>query len=291
MAATRPPCCPMAGCSWQAASGSVDHATGLGRALRSGHGILDRDREHARPKGARPSGHPAARWQGARDGWEPSRRAHRRPPSCTTRPPGPGPSPGTMPGRTPDYRTATLLSDGTVLVAGPAMPRVAVGRRAVRPGHRVLDRHRDHAPVRTTTSPATLLLDGTVLVAGGATVETARRCPSGATGSAELYVPAGVSPPPLAALPEPAPRSRARPRARRRSRPRPVPFRRTRGPGRSRSTTRVPSPRRCSWPRRTSRASLRLVGSRDPERGPSRRHREGDLPLSCRRGRTDGRST
>ena len=43
-------------------------------------------------------------------------------------------------------------------------------------------------------SPFTLLLDGTVLVAGGA------------TGSAELYVPAGVSPPPaVAALPSPTP--------------------------------------------------------------------------------------
>ena len=41
------------------------------------------------------------------------------------------------------------------------------------------------------------------------------------------------------------------PESRRRSRPRPVPFRRTPDPGRSRSTTRVPSPRHCSSPRTT----------------------------------------
>ena len=50
-------------------------------------------------------------------------------------------------------------------------------------------------------------------------------------------------------------RRRARPRSRPRSRPRPVPSRRTHGPGRSRSRTGAPNPRRCSWPRRTSMAS------------------------------------
>ena len=48
----------------------------------------------------------------------------------------------------------------------------------------------------------TLLLDGTILVAGG------RDCNDsgcGPTGAAELYVPAGVSPPPLPAFPSPTP--------------------------------------------------------------------------------------
>ena len=54
--------------------------------------------------------------------------------------------------------------------------------------------------LRSHGTPATLLLDGTVLVAGG------DDCLDGmcvSTGSAELYVPGGVSPPPLSALPTP----------------------------------------------------------------------------------------
>ena len=72
--------------------------------------------------------------------------------------------------------------------------------RAVRPGHRVLDHRRAHAPVaRNTGHPAARWhrprgrwqrLFGRVCVA---------------TGSAELYVPAGVSPPPLPAFPSPPP--------------------------------------------------------------------------------------
>ena len=54
-----------------------------------------------------------------------------------------------------------------------------------------------------SAAPATLLLDGTVLVAGGSECHEGR-CRS--TGSAELYVPAGVSPPAgLPAAPDPTP--------------------------------------------------------------------------------------
>ncbi len=49
----------------------------------------------------------------------------------------------------------------------------------------------------------TLLLDGTVLVAGGNACHVDGEC--GSTGAAELYVPAGVSLPPLPAFPSPSP--------------------------------------------------------------------------------------
>ena len=55
--------------------------------------------------------------------------------------------------------------------------------RAVRPGPQVLEHCTGTTSRQHDGAPATLLLDGTVLVAGGA------------TDTAELYVPAGVSPP------------------------------------------------------------------------------------------------
>ena len=178
-----------------------------------------------------------------------------------------------------------LLSDGTVLMAGPWMiepePAALYRRGAVRPAHRVVDDRLEHAPVRLTRTPLVHALARRHGPRGRwqRLYTTTVSCVS--TGAAELYVPAGVSPPPLPpSRARPRQSSRARPRSRRRSRPRPVPFRRTRGPGRSRSTTRAPSPRRCSWPRRT-RADVTARRVRDPERGPSRRHREGDLPLPC----------
>ena len=61
---------------------------------------------------------------------------------------------------------------------------------------------RSHATPGEAGPSAALLLDGTVLVAGGS------ECSDGqcvATGAAELYVPAGVSPPPLPAFPSPPP--------------------------------------------------------------------------------------
>ena len=89
------------------------------------------------------------------------------------------------------YQSATLLADGTVLATG------TVGNRAD-PSAELYDP--DTGSWTTTGSmlgrhqgaSATLLLDGTVLVAGGG------------TGTAELYVPAGVSPPAgLPAAPNP----------------------------------------------------------------------------------------
>ena len=58
------------------------------------------------------------------------------------------------------------------------------------------------------------------------------------------------------------PRPRARPRSRRRSRRRPVPFRRTLGAGPSRSTTRAPSRRPCSWAISAMEGSKRLLDPR-----------------------------
>jgi Kelch motif len=92
------------------------------------------------------------------------------------------------------YGSVTLLSDGLVLAAddyGAELYDPDTGTWTTT-GY----------PLRAHDGPLTLLLDGTVLVAGG------RDCLDGicvATGSAELYVPAGVSPPPLPAFPSPAP--------------------------------------------------------------------------------------
>jgi hypothetical protein len=91
--------------------------------------------------------------------------------------------------------STTLLSDGRVLVGSGAVdadlydPSTGSWTTAA-------SMLRSHGP------PAVLLLDGTVLVAGGSD------CLDGvcvATASAELYVPAGVSPPTLPAFPSPPP--------------------------------------------------------------------------------------
>jgi hypothetical protein len=92
------------------------------------------------------------------------------------------------------YGAATQLSDGTVLVADE------YGAELYDPGTGSWTT--TGYPLRRHDSPLTLLLDGTVLVAGG------RDCLGSvcvATGSAELYVPRGVSPPPLPAFPSAPP--------------------------------------------------------------------------------------
>ena len=134
-------------------------------------------------------------------------------------------------------------------------------------------------------SSFTLLLDGTVLVAGGSDCNDDGVC--GSNGAAELYVPAGVSLPPL-------PPSRARLPVFPSPTPVPTPLPPAAGPvppnARSWTVTvdnRAPSPRRCSWPRTRGRVTARRVG--DSERGPSRRHRAGDLPLPCQLRRMDQR--
>jgi hypothetical protein len=91
------------------------------------------------------------------------------------------------------YSSATLLPDGTVLVAGgresPAAKLYDAGTASWTTTGSMFVTH---------TAPLTRLLDGTVLMAGGG--------PDGAKAVAELYVPAGVAPPPaVAALPSPIP--------------------------------------------------------------------------------------
>ena len=86
---------------------------------------------------------------------------------------------------------ATLLADGTVLLAdvnGAALFHPTTGAWTTT------------APMlRLHGAPAILLLDGTVLVAGGSECNGDDLCDS--TGATELYIPAGVSPPPLPAFP------------------------------------------------------------------------------------------
>ena len=92
------------------------------------------------------------------------------------------------------YGSATLLSDGKVLVAdeyGAELYDPGTGSWTI-----------TAYPLRGHDAALTLLLDGTVLAAGGADCLDSVCV---ATGSAELYVPAGVSPPPLPAFPSPAP--------------------------------------------------------------------------------------
>ena len=92
------------------------------------------------------------------------------------------------------FGAATLLSDGSVLVTG--------NTDAEQPAC-TADLYDPHTGSWTTATASalgcggarsfTLLLDGTVLVAGGS------------SGAAELYIPAGVSLPPLPAFPSPPP--------------------------------------------------------------------------------------
>ena len=106
------------------------------------------------------------------------------------------PRPGTA------FRSATLLSDGKVLVTD------VPGGDHDSPSYAelydpVTGSWTTTAPLlRSHRTPPILLLDGTVLVAGGSDCLD-RVCVT--RGSAELYVPAGVSPPPLPAFPSPPP--------------------------------------------------------------------------------------
>ena len=97
-------------------------------------------------------------------------------------------------------QSPTLLSDGRVLVRDNPDGTRPTAIELYDPGTRSWT---TAAPMlRSHETPAILLLDGTVLVAGG------RDCQDGvcvATGAAELYVPAGVSPPSLPAFPSPPP--------------------------------------------------------------------------------------
>jgi hypothetical protein len=105
------------------------------------------------------------------------------------------------------YQTATRLLDGTVLVAGGRLDTVGGLAEVYDPstgswsvtGSMLLDPWGG-----VPSAPATLLSDGTVLVAGGAICPS--DCPShGVSPWAELYVPAGVTPPDLGPFASPAP--------------------------------------------------------------------------------------
>ena len=89
------------------------------------------------------------------------------------------------------FQSATLLADGVVLAAASlSSPREAAGLYDPATGSWATT----GSMLREHQSALTLLLDGTVLVAGGGTA------------AAELYVPAGVSPPStLAPIPSPTP--------------------------------------------------------------------------------------
>ena len=103
------------------------------------------------------------------------------------------------------YERATPLSDGTVLVTGLFDPNVEA-----QPPCTATAVHDPRIGSWTTASSMlrcghgsfTPLLDGTVLAAGG---NDCLEDVCVATAAAELYVPAGVSPPPLPAFPNPPP--------------------------------------------------------------------------------------
>ena len=105
-----------------------------------------------------------------------------------------------------DYAAASL-ADGKVLVlGGNENSGVLASAELYDPGTgtwtSAAPMLRSHGTPGERGTPAIPLLDGTVLVAGG------QDCLDGvcvATGAAELYVPAGVSPPPLPAFPTPPP--------------------------------------------------------------------------------------
>jgi deoxycytidylate deaminase len=106
------------------------------------------------------------------------------------------------------YQTATVLSDGTVLVVGIARPEPDSPQQPCSAPALFDPRTGSLTPASRMLwcgygSSFTPLLDGTVLVAGGRDCNGDGVCVS--TGSAELYVPRGVSPPPLPAFPSPSP--------------------------------------------------------------------------------------
>ncbi len=104
------------------------------------------------------------------------------------------------------YRTATLLSDGTVLVAGPydpegpPQPCTAAALYSPRTGSWTTAPSLRRCASGSSFTP---LLDGTVLVAGGRDCNGDGACVT--NGAAELYVPAGVPLPRLPAFPSPLP--------------------------------------------------------------------------------------
>ena len=111
---------------------------------------------------------------------------------------------GELPSPATAYRSATLLSDGMVLVPLSDADAATPGSTATGLYDPGTGSWTTVAPMLWShRTPAILLLDGTVLVAGSDDCLD-RDCIT--TGSAELYVPRGVSPPTLPAIPSPTPR-------------------------------------------------------------------------------------
>ncbi len=136
--------------------------------------------EAARP----PHGHPAARRQGARGGrqWTATAAPRWPPPSCTTRPAGPGPPPGTWSRPAPATRPRCCPMAGcswrvATAAAASARRQPSCTTPAPGPGPPPATMVRDHAG-----HTATLLPDGRVLVLGGSSG-------SRPEGTVELYDP------------------------------------------------------------------------------------------------------
>jgi hypothetical protein len=105
-----------------------------------------------------------------------------------------------------DYAAASLADGKVLVVGGNENSGVLASTELYDPGTgtwtSTAPMLQSHGTPGERGTPAIPLFDGTVLVAGG------QHCLDGvcvATGSAELYVPAGVSPPPLPAFPSPPP--------------------------------------------------------------------------------------
>jgi hypothetical protein len=105
-----------------------------------------------------------------------------------------------------DYAAASLADGKVLVVGGHNNSGVLASAELYDPGTgtwtSTAPMLRSHATPGEREIPAIPLLDGTVLVAGGQDCQDGVCVP---TGAAELYVPAGVTPPPLPAFPSPPP--------------------------------------------------------------------------------------
>ena len=161
-----------------------------------------------------------------------------------------------------------------------ARPGAMYGRGAVRPADRVDDDRLENAPVRRR-----LLVHAPARRHGPQgrwqRLNKTRRRHMIHRMAAELYVPAGVPMPPLPAFPSPPPPVFPSPT------PVPTPLPPAAGPVPPNARTwKVTVDNKSSEPAtlvvaEDGRSARRVC---DSERGPSRRHREGDLPLPCRWG-------
>ena len=108
-------------------------------------------------------------------------------PSCTTPTRGPGPRSRACSAEREADRRRSLQPDGKVLGGGTSSGRPPIGR-AVRPGHRGLDRHSEMPteclPIRKALlSDGTVLMDGTMAARRNGPVPVPPRCSTRGTGS------------------------------------------------------------------------------------------------------------